>query len=149
MASLKFESTLTDTDPFSAVDPVSQTITVTYTQKEEKNLALSTTSPVVVWDPATSSSPATIFAALYAVADGTADLELGATSSATAAGAAVFFSVRLVAGAPFFLGADDSYTPHITDAALHATQGATTIDRVRLLNPTASTTVNVRIVLVG
>ena len=149
MAQLQFESTLTDTDPFSAVDPVTQTITVSYTSKVEQNYALSTTSPVLVWDPGNASSPATVFAGLYAVSDGDADLELGATISAVGTDAAGYFSIRLAAGAAFFLGADDTYFPAITDAAFHATQSATTIDRVRLLNPTASTTVNVRIVLVA
>ena len=147
MSSVVFASTLTDTDPLSAIDAVTKTITVTYTAKEEKNFALSTTSPVVVWDPAAASSPATIFAALYAVSDGTADLGLGATDSAAGTDAAQYFSVRLAAGAALFLGADDTYGTHTTDAVFHATQTATTIDQVKVLNPTASTTVNVRVVI--
>jgi len=57
-------------------------------------------------------------------------------------------AIPLAANSPLFLGADDSFTPSITDAAFHATQSATVIDRVRLLN-TATTPVNVLLKIFG
>ncbi len=143
---LKMTTTIEDTDPFSSIEPLKKTFTVAYTNKVEQVHALSDTLPVTAWDPQSTTSPATIFAALMMLSDGTCYAELGINTDDAGTDAAQFNSFTLSPGLPFMLGADDAYGDHTTGAALAGTLD--TIDKIRLVNPTASSTVNVKIILV-
>jgi len=143
---LKYTSTLLDTDPFSAEAPITKTVSISYTSKLDQTFSLTTTDVVTVWDITSVTAPVADFDAAYFLADGDCDVELGANTDDTSTDAAQFCTHRLTTDAALFIGADDSYGDHTTDAAFGATLDTT--DRIRLLNPTTGTTVNVRVILV-
>lgn len=144
--SLVVKTTITDTDPFSSVEPTTKTLTVAYTQKQEIVLSLSDTVAVTAWDPLTSTSAVQDFDGLTVLSDGTVDIELGANTSSAATMGAQFWVERIAANAIKVLGADDSFGVHLTSAALGQT--AAVINKIRFVNPNASTTVNVLLKLV-
>lgn len=144
---LKITTIVEDTDPFTSIEPSKKTFTVAYTNKVEQVHALSTTVAVTVWDPNNTTSPATIFAALMMLSDGTCYAELGINTGDTSTDAAQFNSFTLSPGLVFALGADDAYGDHTTGAAFGTTLA--TVDKIRLVNPTNGTTVNVLIKLVS
>lgn len=144
--SLVFKSTLTDTDPFSSVEPTTKTVTVSYTAKSEKVFTLTDTEPVVAWDPLSSTSAVQDFDGLYVLSDGSVDMELGVDVAGVGTDAAQFWVERIAANAPKFLASDDSFGLHITGGALGQT--AKVINKIRFVNPNASTTVNVVLKLV-
>lgn len=148
--SMRFSWEFQDTDPFAAVYPASKTITVSYTRKHESIQSLTTTDATTVWDPYTVTNPVTVFAAMLAYCSGgTADLELGVTVTSATAGQPRWSTVRLTSSAPFFLADDAAYDNHSTSGAIGAATNAASINKIRVQNPTVSTTVNVRIVLFG
>ena len=146
----RLEWKVSDTDPFAALFPVNKTISVSYTRKHEYIGALAVTDPTTVWDPFTVTNPVTVFAALFAYcAGGVADLELGVSVTSATAGQPRWSTVRLTTSAPFFLADDNGYDNHSTSGAIGAATNAANINKIRVQNPTAGSTVNVRIVLFG
>jgi len=146
---MKFRWTFTDTGTFGSVRPLTKTFTVSYTTKVHYQNSLGDTLPVVAWDPQNVTSAATIFAFLLAhCAGGDCDLELGTNTDDVATDAAQFFTLRLTTSAPLILGADDSMADHTTFGAISvAAASLDTIDRIRVVNPSSSTTVSISIVL--
>ena len=147
MAQMQVVTRVTIDDEFGGTEPLqTSTFTQTYTEMYRQTFSLATTTPAVAWNPVSASAAVTAFAALYARTDATAGvyIELAANSAGTGA---AWQSHLIMKDCPLILGADDSYEDNSTTAAFGNVLGV--IDKIRLLNPTASTTVNVKLILVS
>ena len=147
MAQIQVVTRVTIDDEFGGIEPLPvSTFTQTYTEMYRQTFSLATTAPAVAWNPVSASAAVTAFAVLYARTDATAGvyLELGTDSSGTGA---AWNSHLVMKDIPFILGADDSYQDNSTTAAFGNVLGV--VDKIRLLNPTASTTVSVKLILLS
>lgn len=147
MAQITIKTTVIVDDVFSGKESLpSATFTQTYTEMYRQNFSLADTLPVVAWNPNTASAAVTAFSLMYVRTDATAGVYIENGVSSTGTGAA-WNSALIVAGVPFMLGADDAYHDESTTAAFGNVLGVT--DKIRFVNPTASTTVNVTLVLLS
>lgn len=147
MAQITITTGVTIDDLYSGKLPVRTSKSVSYTSKHEVEKTITDTSPVTLWDPINDAVGATVFSALYFSTNATAgvDIEFGCGATDTAVN---FWTHRVVADLPFLLGDDGAFRNQTaTTGALTAATDFVNINRIRAVNPTTSTTVTVRLIL--
>ena len=147
MAQITIQVSATVDDLDGGKLPIRKTKSVTYTSKHEAEKTISDTTAVTLWDPINDAVGATVFSVLWFNTNATAgvDLEFGCGATDTAVN---FWSHRVVDGLPFVLGDDGAFRNQTTTTgALTAATDFVNINRIRVVNPTASTTVTVHLIL--
>ena len=146
MAQITITTAITVDDLNSGKLPMRTSKSVSYTSKHEVEKTIADTSAVTLWDPLNDSVGATVFsvAAIYTNATAGVDIEFGCGATDTTVN---FWSHRVVDGLPLFLGDDGSFRQTTTIGAFTAATDFVNINRIRAVNPTASTTVTVRLIL--
>ena len=148
MAQITIATNVTVDDTFSGRLPVRVSRTITYTAKHEVEKVLSTTTPVTLWDPINDGVGATQFTGCYITSNSTvgADIEFGAGATSVAVN---FWTERVGSGMPILKGFGQAYQQNDTTGSIGAATDFLYINRIRANNPTTSTSVTVRIILVS
>lgn len=149
MAQISVTTKITVDGVFSNKDTGSTSYTDTYTESYPIERSLADTSAVTLWDPIADAVPCTDFTTLIIQTNATAgvDIEFGCGASAASVN---FWTHRVLSDLPFFLNSSGSFRNQTTtDGALTAATDYVQINKIRAVNPTTSTTVTVRLILVS
>lgn len=120
----------------------------TFTEKFDKEAVLSTTAAATLWDPVNDATQVTDFTTCLIETNATTGVDIEFAANATGA-AATFDTKRIYDNLPFLLSSSTMYQQDTTDSALGAATDAVQCTRIRAANPTTSTSVTVRLILVS
>lgn len=149
MAQVTVTTKITVDGVFSNKDALTTSYSDTYTEKFDQEFALSTTSAVTLWDPISDAQACTDFSTLVILTDATAGVDIEFGCGATAA-SVNFWTHQIRDDLPFMLNNSGSFRNQTaTTGALTAATDFVQINSIRAANPTASMTVNVRLILVS
>lgn len=149
MAQVTVTTKITVDGVFSNKDVTSTSYSDTFTEKFDKEFTLTDTSAVTLWDPINTATQVTDFTTLICITDATAGVDIEFGCGATAA-SVNFWSEQVKSDLPIFKNSSTSFRNQTTTSgALTAATDAVQINSIRAVNPTTSTTVTVRLLLVS
>lgn len=149
MAQISVTTKITVDGTFSNKDTVSTSYTDTFTEKFDKEFTLTTTSAVTIWDPISDNPQVTDFTTCLVQTNATAGVDIEFACGVTAA-SVNFWTQQVRSDLPIMFNASGSFrNVTTTDGALTAATDFVQINKIRACNPTASTTVTVRLILVS
>ena len=144
MATLTFDAKVRLVGDEGATDLVVAQKKVTYTAKEDKVYSIAASATETIWAPTVDSTEAVSdFDFLFMKADGDLDVEMTVNEGDVDE---ELNSFRLANGCSFTLGADDAYDNHSASDIYAGTLDV--IDKIRVKNPSGSTAVELRIIMV-